>query len=132
MGGDEFEPGELAALRQAAAETILSARRSGSLPPLALKSALRRLDAVLRCTTSARGSPESVGGEQSNVEWLDSVAAAALLQISPRRVRQLAPQLGGELWSGRWRFPRTTLEEHLNGCRRVSAPGRRGVDRQPF
>jgi hypothetical protein len=132
MGGDDFSPDELAALRRVAAPAILSARRSGA-PLRALETAARRIETALSCAVSADGSTESVGGEQSGVEWLDARTAAELLRISPRRVRQLAPQLGGEIWSGRWRFPRNALEEHQNGCSsRDAAPRRRSVDRQPF
>lgn len=123
MGGGDFSTAELTALRQAAMALILSARRNGALYPKAIESALRRIDTVLSCPISAGGSPKSVGAEQSDVEWLDARTAAGLLRISSRRVRQLAPQLGGELWSGRWRFPRDTVEEHASGRRRILADG---------
>lgn len=43
--------------------------------------------------------------------------AAALLGVSPRTARRLAPRLDGRRTGGVWTIPRDALDDHQNGTR---------------
>ena len=68
------------------------------------------------------GSGQSDMGTDAEMEHVrlrqESVsiqAAAAMLELSPRQVRRLAPKLGGRIVGGRWLLDRIAITEHLHG-----------------
>lgn len=55
------------------------------------------------------GNPETVPAEIGPSSALNSEQAAQLLELTPRRVRQLAETLGGRRARGRWVFDRDAV-----------------------
>lgn len=108
-----FSADELRWLRAAAVEAILTRRRRGEFVPVGLRSAVTRIDSLSTCVISVVGSGRNGAAPQS--DWIDANEASALIGCTPRRVRQIAPQLGGRRVGRRWLFQRECVEEHANG-----------------
>lgn len=110
---DGLTLGELSVARNALAELVIRKRRGRELVPVRYDSLLRRLDALLTCGGAATGSSPRPVVSQS--EWIDTNEAAAQIGCTARRVRQIAPQLGGHRVGTRWVFPRDAVKEHADG-----------------
>jgi len=108
-----FTPDELRWLRAAAVEAILTRRRRGEFVPTGLRSAIARIDDSLKCGISPGGNDRNAVTAQS--EPIDVNQAAVMIGCTPRRVRQIAPQLGGRRVGDRWIFQREAIVEHADG-----------------
>jgi plasmid replication initiation protein len=58
----------------------------------------------------------AAGSQWESVEWVDTAAAADLLDITSRQVRRLVEELGGQQVKGAWRF--STAAVHAEAQRR--------------
>jgi hypothetical protein len=111
----EFTAEQWRWLRAAAVEAILARRRRREFVPLALQEAVASIDAAApTCAISASGNVRNVTAPQSK-SMITTSEVAALLGCSPRRVRQLAPQLGGQQLGRSWIFDRDAIGEHADG-----------------
>lgn len=93
------------------AVAVLTRRDGGRIDP-ELSAVLQVLEAEARAFLSilpqAEAAPRSVLAE-SVIEPVTTEEAAMILEMTPRNVRYLAPQLGGQRIRGRWVFDRATV-----------------------
>lgn len=87
------------------------ARRRTGLPPVAAVDAL----AALVEPVTDPGHPDSGEGPTVEPEGMTTHDAAALLGVSDRTARRLAPALGGRRIGGRWLVDRQAVAQHLEG-----------------
>jgi hypothetical protein len=114
MPGEVLTLGELSVARTAIAETIIRHRRARALVPVALHQVLQRIDTLLLTSAaSANGRGETAVVEESN--WMSTTEAAAQIGCTARRVRQIAPRIGGRRVGRRWIFPARAVREHAHG-----------------
>ncbi len=77
---------------------------------LALISAIERAGRTWQARAdAAAGNPETSRPEIGADSAMTAEQAAGVLNLSARRVRQLAPVLGGSRAGGRWVFDRTAV-----------------------
>lgn len=91
-----------------AVEVAQRARARNGLPPSKALAQLAR-------TVTAAGQPDSTEAPEVQPETVTSDQAAAMLGVSERTARRLAPQLGGRLIGGRWLLDRQAVTEHKEG-----------------
>jgi hypothetical protein len=86
-----------------------------TVPPQARADLLAAIDDLERAGRAWQnralhdGNPETARPETGPSSPLSAEQAAALLDLTPRRVRQLADQLGGRRIRGRWEFDRDNV-----------------------
>lgn len=87
------------------------ARRRTGLPPVAAVDAL----AALVAPVADAGQADSDPGPLVEPEGMTTTEAAALLGVSDRTARRMAPRLGGRRIGGHWLVDRLAVTEHLEG-----------------
>lgn len=97
-------------------ELIDRRRRAGVPVPAWMIQLARRLD--LTSALSSTGHESGGGSESLNSDLhVGSREAAAILGLSTRTVRRLAPDLDGQIIGGRMVFKRSTVVEYAEGRR---------------
>lgn len=110
---------DLTAIRSALqfALRILASRNENTT---AFDNALTAIEAALANATrvsdlgdpiAADGNPKTAVGHNELHDWVTVAEAARLLDCSERRVRQIAPAVGGRKRGGTWWIPKSALPE---------------------
>ncbi len=89
---------------------IVRAHLRGPSPDLSAYQLAHRLEEHLE-DISADGNPKTAVGQNELHDWATVAEAARLLDCSERRVRQIAPAVGGRKRGGTWWIPRSSLPE---------------------
>ncbi|MGO9098908.1 MAG: hypothetical protein ACLP9Y_05490 [Mycobacterium sp.] len=96
---------------------IIQRRRHHELPVpaewVALEAALTR--AMSACPAS--DLPDTVIGDHGS-QMVTTREGAAMLGVTERHIRRLAPRLGGKRVAGRWLLDDDALREHIEGATR--------------
>jgi hypothetical protein len=83
--------------------------------PWAVQSLYARLDAEIRGMSRAGHESECPAEELD--PWMNTQAAAQQLELSPRQIRRLAPDLDGDMFNGRLRFRASAVRAYAEGRR---------------
>jgi hypothetical protein len=108
----------VATLAQMGARQVTREHPGVPLSPVVVETLAVLRSEAGQASTSASGRAavyrESVDVSASDGEPIGTGEVAEMLRVSERRVRQLAPRLGGRLVGGRWRFDRLAVEVARN------------------